>query len=838
MRSGRRPDGSLPAPSPAAAGIGPGGLGRRRLPLAWLRADHFALAVLVLLPVVVFVLPAAFGHLLVPGDDLTQNLPLRILVGSDLRSGHLPLWDPFIWSGTPLLAGFNAGALYPLTLLFGFLPAWVAWPLGQALTYAACASGVFLLARRQGLGVPASWAGAFVFTWSGFMAAQLAHVGLVEGLSLAAWVLLGIDHLSDHQGGSILVWTGATGATAGLVCLAGDPRAISDVAVAALVYAVWAAWRRPAGRPRLLLGLLGAAAVAAALAMGQLLPGLAAEAASQRAGVSIQAFGAGSLLGSWILLLAYPFVLGGFDTLHLPTYWGTYNLPEMSGYVGLLSLAGALAALAAALERPLRRLPAAGPLEGDPCQGAHPGGPSAGAVAAVPGATPGLWGVLALVGILLAMGNQTPLGDLLVRVPLYGGQRLQSRNLGEVDLALAMLFAGWAELFVHGGWTSWRSAWPRRAALLAPVSVAAVMAFGAAWPGGMVHFLGARDSAVHLFPSDWPYALVTGVLAVLVVWAVLRGDRLGPPARLRLVVVVTVLDVGFFFANAAYGWVGSGYIAQARQVPAARLATYVAPGARYALVDPNLYYPGYTRGGKNLLPVPDLNVLSGLPSVQGYGSLVADSYESATGTHTQGGMDPSVLSSGLADQLDLGTVFVNPDNAEPAILDALFRAGWVWRGVVDGLEVWQNPHRLVTAWLSGAAGTVNCGPPAAQTGAARCVARSRGPARLVRSEAWAPGWTATVRRVPGAGVAGGPSASEARAVRGPGSRVAVVSQGLVQSVPLPGPGTYVVTFGYRPGHAYAGLALSGLGALAAGGLVVAGGVLSRRSRRLPARPPK
>ena len=27
-------------------------------------------------------------------------LPLRVLVGTDLRHGHLPLWDPYLWSGS------------------------------------------------------------------------------------------------------------------------------------------------------------------------------------------------------------------------------------------------------------------------------------------------------------------------------------------------------------------------------------------------------------------------------------------------------------------------------------------------------------------------------------------------------------------------------------------------------------------------------------------------------------------------------------------------------------------------------------------------------------------
>ena len=72
-------------------------------------------AVLIGLPAAAFILPDILGgHLLVTGDNLQQNYPLHVLVGSMYRHGELPFWNQYIFSGTPLLAGFNAGAFYPL----------------------------------------------------------------------------------------------------------------------------------------------------------------------------------------------------------------------------------------------------------------------------------------------------------------------------------------------------------------------------------------------------------------------------------------------------------------------------------------------------------------------------------------------------------------------------------------------------------------------------------------------------------------------------------------------------------------------------------------------------
>ena len=72
--------------------------------------------VLIAVPLLGFVLPDLIsGRLIITGDNLQQNYPLHVLVGDMLRHGQLPFWNQYIFSGTPLMADFNAGAFYPLT---------------------------------------------------------------------------------------------------------------------------------------------------------------------------------------------------------------------------------------------------------------------------------------------------------------------------------------------------------------------------------------------------------------------------------------------------------------------------------------------------------------------------------------------------------------------------------------------------------------------------------------------------------------------------------------------------------------------------------------------------
>ena len=103
---------------------------------ASLRARIAAAAALILIPLIYF-FPAVIGRItLVPGDGLSQNLGVRTLIGQMLRDGHLPLWNPYIFAGTPLLASIYPGALYPPNWLFALFQPTTAMNSTQAVATA------------------------------------------------------------------------------------------------------------------------------------------------------------------------------------------------------------------------------------------------------------------------------------------------------------------------------------------------------------------------------------------------------------------------------------------------------------------------------------------------------------------------------------------------------------------------------------------------------------------------------------------------------------------------------------------------------------------------------
>ena len=582
---------------------------------------------------------------MLPGDDLTQNFPLRVLAGQQIRGGQLPLYDPYIWSGAPLLAGWNAGAAYPLTLLFAVLPPVAAWTLNMIWTWAIAGLGMFAFLRALRLACMPSFLGALSFAFAGAMSAQVAHFGLVAGMSWVPIQLLCVLRLSQPRSmPSRLAWTGILAGAFGLTILAGEPRAIDDAGLIVLVYAAWQIARLGRRFGPAACSVVAGLALGVCLGAVQWLPGLAVVGSSQRGVSTVALFNSGSLPHRWLLLMLVPDLLGGSGSFGQPAFLANYNLAEVTGYVGILPLVAAAALLGRVRLRPR-------PPEWL------------------------VWHVLALAGIVFALGGNTPFGSLLVHLPLFSSQRLQSRNILIADLALAVLLAYWADQPFRARSRRFRRARGRRMpdletvlALLPPLAVLAVAALGLSWGAGLLRWLRVSPGATSfdglLKPWLVPYLLIAaGAIAFVLV-----GRRLRPVARSRWLagfvladlVIFTLLGVVAVLPSLGRSHSGTSATAPARTPPAEPIAALGYPG-RFAVYDPDqLDGPDLSRLGE-----PDLNVITRAPSVQGYSSLVSGFYASATGSHRATGdgqdvLNPRAVRTGILDQLDTSVLLTVP----------------------------------------------------------------------------------------------------------------------------------------------------------------------------------
>ncbi|HEX3981472.1 MAG TPA: hypothetical protein VHW93_09610, partial [Acidimicrobiales bacterium] len=637
---------------------GPRAAPARHRCLVWART-HPGMVIALVVPFAVFGIPLLFGLAYLSGDNLIQNLPMRALVGRDLVHGTLPLWNPYLFSGTPLLGGFNAGAAYPTTWLTAVLPLFPAWTLIVAVAYDVALSGMYVFLRRQALSSPAATYGAVTFAFAGYMTAQIVHVDLITGAAWLPWMLVAVHGLTERRpvdptgSGRPVARRRRTrvrvlmlAVALGLTLLAGAAESIIDSGVLVLIYGVWRLvsmghFRR--GSRRALVATLGAVGggLVAGVALGtaQWLPGLVFLSQSQRASTSYTFFTSGSLNSRLLALVASPFALGtnqGWPA----TYAGTYNFPEVTSYVGILAL---IAAFSLCLRR-WRTRPE--------------------------WARWRVWYAILAVGVLSSLGGQTPFARLMYLIPGVRSERLLNRNLLLVDMALAVLLAWWVHLILERrppeGSPSpepttvrdrWRDGGRAEVVLTCiPFAFAAIVGVLAWSAAPFLDRLLEIENRFGTGPRLRVAGLVTAqvVVAGVATWIVLVRGRFAVGTLQRLLTAVLVVDLALFNAFVINPPITEAS-AQANGPGSAALAARTGNG-RFIVYDPDRFYNGQLQ----TLGQTDLNMYHRLPSAQGYTALTDGGYYDATGAHYQEDLDPKTLAGPVWDQLNTTTLLSLP----------------------------------------------------------------------------------------------------------------------------------------------------------------------------------
>jgi hypothetical protein len=232
-------------------------------------------------------LAALFAPLLPPAralanrDVLLFHLPLRVCFRNLAAGGALPLWNPWLNGGQPILSNPSYSSFYPPTWLV--LPLPPAYALGVlAVLHAAIAfAGAWRLARHLGAGRGAAALAAVGFTGGGVLLSLLSAYNLFAGMAWFPWVLaFGDDALRRPAGGAAWVRPALLAALALAMQMAnGEPSTVAVSGLALLALAATALRARPAAAWRVLALPLAAAALAAV----QLLPTAGRLAGSDRA---------------------------------------------------------------------------------------------------------------------------------------------------------------------------------------------------------------------------------------------------------------------------------------------------------------------------------------------------------------------------------------------------------------------------------------------------------------------------------------------------------------------------------------------------------------------------
>ena len=402
------------------------------------------------------------------GDAATYCYFMHLVSADLLAQGVLPLWNPFIFGGMPLLAALQPGVLYPPNLLFMVLPSKVAMNAVVLSNYFLALSGAYLYARAIRVERTGAIVTGITFAFSGFMMAHFEQTTYAAAAAWMPWILFVTEKLYQHAAASgtgadarrslLWRWTAIGAACIGLQFFAGLPQATWHIVMVSGAYVIFSLlWRGTNDRKwqfrrRFAVACALMAVCGLLLCAIQLLPAVEFQQQGERSSIAYETFAEISMPPRSLLTLVFPFFFGGGTSpLYHVSGWDLWWLHKwVHGYVGITGLLLALVALFAAHELiEAKRMV-------------------------------WFWATVAALAIPLALGDHLPFGinHLLYRIPVYNLFRGSYRHLHEFTFAAAVLAGlGVQALTTAPDWKSRRRALMIASLILGTLVVAVLITY-------------------------------------------------------------------------------------------------------------------------------------------------------------------------------------------------------------------------------------------------------------------------------------------------------------------------------------------------------------------------
>ena len=139
--------------------------------------------------------PLLLGKTLYWGDILLYFLPMADFQRESFLQGQIPLWNPHVLLGQPLLGNPQMGVFYPPNLLLFFFPGWLSLSLLTISHLFLCGVFCFHFLRFQKLSRLASLIGALTYAGSSAIIARLQFPPMVQVAPYLPLLLLLIDKI-------------------------------------------------------------------------------------------------------------------------------------------------------------------------------------------------------------------------------------------------------------------------------------------------------------------------------------------------------------------------------------------------------------------------------------------------------------------------------------------------------------------------------------------------------------------------------------------------------------------------------------------------------------------
>ena len=300
---------------------------------------------LVLTTVVFFAKVICSGETLYGSDFLHYFYPIKRFVYDYVSTnGSFPLWNPYLFSGTPFIANIQASMFYPLGLLYYLIPTETAYLYSTVLH---CIVGtVFMYMFMRSLSVSKSGAilSGFIFIFNGYFMAHL-YAGHLSFIQTYVWIPLIFLFLVRFTQSGCFRYVITAGLILGIQILGGFPQLVFYTILAAILFFFYSCCSRIKIDGAQYLAKMAVAAgmfvlIGFSIAAIQLLPTYEFTQLSTRAeGVGYQFATMDSLPPRNLLTFFFPLLFGSPAD---GTFWisgATWEFWEYCGYVGIGALA-------------------------------------------------------------------------------------------------------------------------------------------------------------------------------------------------------------------------------------------------------------------------------------------------------------------------------------------------------------------------------------------------------------------------------------------------------------------------------------------------------------------
>lgn len=286
-------------------------------------------------------------HRLIPGETFfwglpgLQFVPWREYAFDLIRSGVLPLWNPYNGAGSPLLANYQSALLYPLNWPGFVLPLAWSMSLTAVLHLFIAGWGMWIFTGRLGITDLGRGVSAMAFGMTSYLVARLGTYPTILTAAWIPWILWAALRVLTRFSRRDTAWLGLF---VGLQLLAGHAQTAWYSLLLTLIFSFWWSLTHPPSHWLRLIVVLLTLGLGVGIAALQLLPTAELLAQSQRSGGADYEFVVNySYAPARIFNLVSPNFFGNpGDGSYLTKGKGAFF--EDAVYIGLLPLIAALAA--------------------------------------------------------------------------------------------------------------------------------------------------------------------------------------------------------------------------------------------------------------------------------------------------------------------------------------------------------------------------------------------------------------------------------------------------------------------------------------------------------------